>query len=170
MFKLIATVMIAAGFALGGRHLAVLQKKRVSFLESIILMISTAETQLKYACLPVSDLLKIFNENTALSELEFIRSCREKVCFGEPFPDAWRESIENEAEFCRLLGNSAKNLVSMGSELGSTDLDGQLSCCGYYKNLFEADLEEQREKSEKYSRLFPSMGLLLGISAAILII
>lgn len=162
--------MLAAGFALGGRYLAAFQKKRVTLLENILLMISSAETRLRYACLPIADLLKSLNENTALSELVFIKTCREKVCFGEPFPDAWKESVESETELCRLLGKSAKNLMSMGAELGSTDLEGQLSCCGYYKKLFECDLEEQRDKSGKYSKLFPSMGLLLGISAAILII
>lgn len=162
--------MIASGFALGGRYFAAFQKKRVTLLGTVILMVSSAETRLRYACLPVADLLKSLNENTALSELKFIKICREKVCFGEAFPDAWKESIEGETELCRLLGKSAKNLVSMGAELGSTDLDGQLSCCEYYKKLFECDLEEQREKSGRYSKLFPSMGILLGISAAILII
>ena len=115
-------------------------------------------------------MLKSLHENPALSELGFIKICREKVCFGEPFQNAWRESIEEEKEFCRLLGKSAKNLASMGTELGATDLEGQLSCCGYYKNIFECDLEEQRGISKKYSKLFPSMGLLLGVTAAILII
>lgn len=170
MLKISAMIMIAAGFAVGGRYVAAFQKKRVALLETILLMISSAETRLRYACLPISDLLKALNENTALSELEFIKTCREKICFGEPFPDAWKESIETETELCRLLGESSKSLISMGAELGSTDLEGQLSCCGYYKKLFECDLEEQREKSGKYSKLFPSMGILLGISAAILII
>ena len=92
------------------------------------------------------------------------------MCFGTDFYSAWKESIESETEFCSLLGKSAKSLISMGSELGSTDLEGQLSCCEYYRKIFETDLEEQREKSMKYSKLFPSMGLLLGVSAAIFMV
>ena len=169
MFKTTAMILIVSAFFITGKCLALFQQRRVSLLEMVILMITSGESRLRYSCLPVGDLLKALNENEALSELCFIRTCREKVCFGMDFYTAWRESIESETEYCTLLGKSVKSLISMGSELGSTDLDGQLSCCEYYKKIFENDLEEQREKSIKYSKLFPSMGFLLGISAVILI-
>lgn len=170
MFKITAMIMIASAFAVAGKCFAVFYQKRVSVLETVILMITSGESRLRYSCLPIGDLLRILNENETLSELHFIKTCREKVCFGMDFYSAWKESIESETEFCRLLGKSAKSLISMGSELGSTDLEGQLSCCRYYKKIFESDLGEQREISMKYSKIFPSLGLLLGVSAAILII
>ncbi len=170
MFKITAMILIVSAFSVAGKCLASFQQRRVSVLETVILMITSGESRLRYACLPMSDLLKALNENKSLSELGFIKTCREKVCFGTDFYSAWKESIESETEFCNLLGKSAKSLISMGSELGSTDLEGQLSCCEYYKKIFENDLEEQREKSLKCSKIFPSMGLLLGISAAILIL
>lgn len=163
-------ILIASGFALGGRCLAAFQSKRVTVLETLILMLSVIETQLRYACLPVSDLLKVLDENPGLSELGFIKPCREKVCFGEAFPDAWRESVEAETELCRLLASSSESLASLGADIGSTDLEGQLSCCEYYKQLFSRELAVQEEKSQKYSKLFPPLGLMLGISAAIIII
>lgn len=162
--------MIAAGFALGGRWLAAYQSKRVALIGDIILMLNVIETQLKYACLPVSDLLRVLSENSGLSDLEFIRCTRERVCFGQPFPEAWRECIESEPELCRMLSGSAHYLTRLGADIGSTDLDGQLSCCEYYKKIFEKELELQEEKSRRYSKLFPSLGMLVGISAAILIV
>ena len=170
MFKITAMILIVSAFSVAGKCVASFQQKRVSVLETVILMITSGESRLRYACLPMSDLLKSLNENESLSALGFIRTCREKVCFGTDFYSAWKESIESETEFCSLLGKSAKSLISMGSELGSTDLEGQLSCCEYYRKIFESDLEEQREKSMKYSKLFPSMGLLLGVSAAIFMV
>ncbi len=170
MLKITAMIMIVSAFALGGRWLAAYQIKRVAVINDIILMLSVTETQLRYACLPVSELLRVLGENPSVSKLEFIRCVREKVCFGEPFPDAWKNSIEAETEFCRLLGASARHLVRLGSDIGATDLEGQLSCCEYYKKIFEKELETQEEKSRRYTKLFPPLGLLAGISAAILII
>ncbi len=162
--------MIAAAFALGGRWLAAYQSKRVSAVNDVILMLSVVETQLRYACLPVPELLRILSENPSVSRLGFIRCVREKVCFGEPFPDAWKCGIEAQPELCRLLGDTVHHLIRLGSDIGATDLDGQLSCCEYYKNIFEKELEIQEEKNRRYAKLFPPLGLLAGVSAAILII
>ena len=170
MLKVTAMIMIASAFALGGRWLAAYQSKRVAVINDIILMLSVIENQLRYACLPVSELLRVMGENPTVSKLGFIKCVREKVCFGEPFPDAWSSSVENESELCRLLGTSAQHLIRLGFDIGATDLEGQLSCCEYYKKLFEKELENQEEKSRRYAKLFPSLGLLAGVSAAILII
>lgn len=163
-------ILIASGFVLGGRWLAVYQTKRVEVLSEVILMLNIIETRLRYACLPVADLLRIISESSGLSELKFIKAVRERVCFGDSFPQAWRECVEGETELCRLLSGSAEHLARLGADIGATDLESQLSCCEYYKRIFEQELEAQKEKSSRYTKLFPPLGLLLGISAAILIV
>lgn len=170
MLKLIAFALISAGFTAGGLLVSYYHSKRAETLSTVLLMISVIETQLRFACPPVSDLLRVLGENPALSEFGFIKCTREKMCFGEAFPDAWRESIETEPELCRILSGALRHLTALGAEIGSTDLEGQLSCCEYYKNIFSAELENQQEKNKKYSKLFPPLGLLAGISAAILMI
>lgn len=170
MLKIIAMILFAAGFSLAGRWAASVQEKRVSVIGEIMLMINVTESQLRYSHLPVSDLLRVLCENTGLSGLTFIKNCRERVCFGEAFPVAWRESIKAETELCRLLPDISASLAAFGADIGSTDLESQLSGCEYYKQIFSAELELQREKSQRYTKLFPSLGMLLGISAAIMII
>lgn len=169
MLKISAMLLLAGAFALAGRWAASIQEKRVAVTGEIMLMINIVESQLRYSHMPVTDLLRVLCDNTGLSELEFIKNCRERVCFGEPFPDAWRNSIETETVFCRLLPETVGNLAAFGADIGSTDLESQLSGCEYYKQIFSAELELQREKSMKYKKLFPPLGLLLGISAAIMI-
>lgn len=163
-------LMIAAAFAVGGFGFAAFQSKRVAVIGNIILMLNIIETQLRYACLPVTDLLRILDENESLAGLNFIKCVREKVCFGEPFPQAWSKCVSDDAEFCRLLGGSAPYLARLGADIGASDLQSQLSCCEYYKRIFEDELKIQREKSGRYSKLFPPLGLLAGITAAILIV
>ncbi len=170
MLKISAMLLLASAFALAGRWVTSLQEKRVAVTGEIMQMINIVESQLRYSHLPVTDLLRILCDNTGLSELQFIKNCRERVCFGEPFPEAWRNSIESEIGFCRLLPDLVGNLVAFGSDIGSTDLDSQLSGCEYYKQIFGGEYEFQREKSQKYKKLFPPLGLLLGISAAIMLI
>ncbi len=170
LLKLIAMILFVTGFFLAGKRAALFQEKRTALFREILLMISIVESRLRYSRIPVTDLLCILDENKGLSELGFIKICREKVCFGEAFPDAWRESVAAEPELCRLLSDSAEYLSSFGADIGSTDLESQLSGCSYYSGIFEHELEIQQEKSRRYSKVFPTLGMLLGISAAILII
>ena len=170
MIKILAFLFIISGCTAAGVFASSYCIKRAEILSTVILMINAIETQLRYACLPVSDLLRVLADNPAFSQLGFIKCTREKICFGESFPDAWKESVESEAEVCRVLSGSAQHLFALGTEIGSTDLEGQLSCCEYYKDIFSKELEIQQEKNRRYSRLFPPLGLLVGISAAILMI
>lgn len=170
MFKVFAMFFLISAFALAGKWGASFQEKRVAVISEMILMVNIVESQLRHSHLPVTDLLRVLCENPGLSELEFIKNCREQVCFGEPFPDAWRRSVEAETGFCRLSPEITSNLASFGADIGSTDLESQLSGCEYYKQFFSSELELQREKSMKYKKLFPPLGLLLGISMAILIL
>lgn len=170
LLKFIAMIMFVAGFSLAGKKAAAFQAKRTALFREILLMISIVESRLRYSRLPVADLLCVLDENKGLSQLGFIKTCREKVCFGAAFPEAWRESVDGEPELCRLLSDSAVYLAGFGADIGSTDLDSQLSGCRYYSEIFNRELEIQQEKSQKYSKVFPTLGMLLGISAAILII
>jgi len=170
LLKTAAVIFIAAGFAFGGKCLASFQIKKATVISDILLMLSVTETQLRYACLPVADLLAVLCENGKLESLGFIGKCREKVNSGEAFPQAWKESIEAEAELCRLLSDYCSYLIRLGADIGSTDLEGQLSCCEYYKQIFEKELAVREENNKKYAKLLPTLGLMLGISAAIIII
>lgn len=163
-------LFISSGFMLGGVYLASLQNKKTDIINDILLMLSVTETQLRYACLPVSDLLRILCKTEKLSELPFLSACKSRLDKNESFPDAWKRSVEECGELCRLLGSHKEYLIRLGSDIGATDLEGQLGCCEYYKQIFKKELAVREEFSKKYSKVFPALGLMLGVSAAIIII
>ncbi len=132
-------------------------------------MINVMETRLRFSGMPVSELLLAI-ENAGCNSLTFISDCRAAVMKGEPFNKAWRESILGSRQFCRLLPEVTAKLVSMGSDIGVTDIEGQLSCCGYYKEIFTAILSEKDEKRKRSAVMFPPLGILLGISATFFLI
>ena len=167
---MIAIVFVASGFAFSGHCIASFQRKRAEILGEIVNMISFMQTRLRYECLPLAALLKSLEDNRKTGNLSFVSACREKTEKGESFSSAWRESIENEKELCGLLRNVIPCLISLGEDLGTTDLEGQLSCCGYYERIFSGELKEREEQNRKYLRLYPALGAMLGIWAAILII
>ena len=170
LFKYASMLLISSGFMLGGMYFSSFQNKKTDIINDILLMLSVTETQLRYACLPVADLMRILCETEKLSALLFLRLCKDKLHKNESFPEAWKKSIEECGDLCRLLGNHKDYLIRLGSDIGATDLEGQLSCCEYYKQIFKKELVVREEISKKYSKVFPALGLMLGVSAAIIII
>lgn len=170
LLKLIAIVLFGTGFFLGGIYLASQQTQKVQAVKDILFMLSVTQTNLRYACLPISDLLRILCETEKLSSLGFVNECKASVEKGDAFPKAWKEAVENDYELCKLLGENKKYLFRFGAELGSTDIESQLGCCEYYEQIFQKELSAYEENEKKYSKLYPVLGLMLGISAAIIII
>lgn len=170
MLKLFSALFIACAFAGIGIYLSSLEKQRVGALKNILTMLSFAETQLRYLHITVAELMKNLSESAAVSGLEFIGRCSGMLENGVPFSLAWKNSIEEDGELKRLLPETYESLISLGDEIGSTDLEGQLSSCGYYKQIFAAALSEREEKCRRSSKLCPPLGLLLGITVAIMII
>lgn len=170
MLKLLSALLIASAFAGVGIYLSTLEKQRVGALKDILTMLSLAETQLRYLHITVAELMKNLSESAAVSGLKFISVCSEMLEEGASFSLAWKNSIEEDGELKKLLPETYKSLVLLGDEIGSTDLEGQLSSCGYYKQIFTAALSEREEKCRRSSKLCPPLGLLLGITVAIMII
>ena len=83
LLKLAGALLIGSGFFAGGMYFASIQAKKTRIIGDILLMLSVTETQLRYACLPVSDLLRILCETKKLSSLGFLSRCKEKTDEGE---------------------------------------------------------------------------------------
>lgn len=166
---MIAIISVALGFSLSGFYLSSLYDKKYEILSDIVMMLEVIQTQLRYARLPLSSMMILLEEENR-GNLKFLSECRKMTQRGESFPDSWRRSIENDRELCRLVDGELPNLIRFGESLGTTDLDGQLSSCEYYERIFRKELEEKEAQSKKYSKLFPTIGIMLGISAAIMIV
>lgn len=169
MAKVLAALFIACAFAWGGRFAASLDSKRTELIRSILLMINIIETRLRFCAVPVAELLRLLEESEC-SHLPFISKCRLAVENGEPFGAAWKACISECRSFCRLIPEESAKLIAMGSDIGVTDIEGQLSCCNYYREIFFAYLSEREEKSRRSARLFPPLGMLLGVSAVLFIV
>lgn len=170
MIKTAAAIAVALGFALAGKFAAAFYVGRVRVIREALLLISAAETGIRFAHLTVEQLLRELEKNSGLTYLDFMGECRSLMEQGEAFSSAWRKSIECRGELCSLLGEAKEYVAVLGEDIGATDVEGQLSSCAYCKRMLTDELERREEKSRKSSKLFPALGVMLGISAAIMII
>ena len=169
MVRAFAALSIAVAFGFGGKYLAFVAREKAEIIREILQMINIIETRLRFNATPVSQLLLLIEES-GLQKLKFIKACRAEVENGCAFSDAWEKSIRSEGHLLALLPDDARHLITMGADIGVTDIEGQLACCGYNRQLFEKSLGEKEENSRRSEKLFPPLGILLGISAALLIL
>ena len=170
MIKVTAVVLVALGLSASGFYFAAFYSKKTEAVSNIIMMLGIIRTQLRYSRMPLGALVRLLEENAAVGSLGFFSRCIEINEKGEAFGHSWEQSIKETKELCRLVPESLPYLIQFGERLGTTDLEGQLSCCEYYEHIFGEMLKEKEEQSKKYSKLFPTLGIMLGISAAILIV
>lgn len=169
MVRFFAVLSIAAAFAFGGKYLAFIAREKAEIIREILQMINVIETRLRFNATPVSQLLLLVEES-GLKRLCFISECREGIENGCVFSEAWKKSISGCGYLCALLPDDMKQLIAMGADIGVTDIEGQLACCGYNRQVFEKSLHEKEEKSRQSAKLFPPLGILLGISAALFLL
>lgn len=159
-------MLIALSLALGGSYLAWLDAQKVSHLRSVLQMINVIETRLRFCATPVSELLALIVASDCKG-LDFVKNCKTALDNGEVFFSAWEQSVKNDRFLTKLMPEEAQKLIDMGADIGVTDIEGQLSCCGYYGQIFADLLKVNEEKSKRSSKLFPPLGILMGVSAAI---
>lgn len=170
LIKIAAVVFVAVGLSFSGFYFASVYGKKTEIIENIVMMLGIIKTQLRYAKLPLQPMMLFLEKNENIHSLGFVSECIKRIESGESFRLSWKESIKSEKELCRLIPDSLPYLIQFGESLGTTDLEGQLSSCEYYERIFLKLLEEKEEQSKKYAKLFPTLGIMLGVSAAILII
>ena len=138
---------------------------RVKSIEEIMLMIQIISTEIKYCKTPLNEIVNKLSCNNDFTHLKFISKC-ENLLESQTFPSAWKRSVK-ESE---LHEADKQLLVSLGNNLGTSDIEGQLSNCELHKELFENNYMCAKEKCSKFGKLYTSLGLFGGVLVAVVII
>lgn len=92
-----------------------------------------------------------------------------KITLEKPisFPEAWEQAIKKDD----IISESEKKLLTeLGYNLGTTDIDGQLSTLNIYKIRLDEMIEEESEKYRVKGKMYRSLGIMFGAMIGILIV
>ncbi|MDR0986190.1 MAG: stage III sporulation protein AB [Ruminococcus sp.] len=168
MIKFIClAVVICSAYAVGiyfkgslSRRLVILRQLRLA-LEKITLMI-------RYRGDTLHDIFTALQADSRLDELTFIGSTLEKMN-DRSFAESYAEAV-NEFRPVGLKQHEREIILGIGSELGVSDTEGQLSSLLLFDKELEALCLAAKDDVQKKSKLYSSLGLLSGVFAAILLI
>ncbi|HHV32107.1 MAG TPA: stage III sporulation protein AB [Clostridiales bacterium] len=164
MLKLIGALMLIAAGTLAGimesRRLAV----RVDQLEAFLRFLSRAQTEIRFAALPVEQIVQRHG-----GELQFLKRCASGCSGGMPFTVAWQDSVNAAAKEKSFLPGDIDLLRSFGEGFGASDVEGQISHCELYTELIGERLKNARDEKEKKSKLYLTLGVFGGLVAALVL-
>lgn len=159
-----AVIFVAAGTFLG-MYQSFKLKRREEYLIEILQLIEEISVHIRYKMLPVEQLIVEISGG----KINFINNV--SYVLEKYKNNNWRHAWETAAnEATELNGEDRGLLISVGKQLGNSDLSGQLAMLELNKTLFTVRLSEAAAENSKKAKMYRSVGLLAGIGAATMII
>lgn len=142
---------------------------RVKLLETIILFLEQIKTSIRFNSSQLPRIIVNMSGREEFRSLIFLAECKENLDKKIPFPLAWARGVEASLNAGNISRQEKDLLLSFGQGLGTTDIEGQLSNCDVYIELFSNMLLKARQEKEIKGRLYTTLGLLSGLGTAILL-
>lgn len=164
--RITGVLLIFLTCAMIGMALSLNMKRKLERLGLLRRMADEIAMLIRYRSLTVREIIAQLKYSSAYDDLIFLKSNDYSdrsvaVC------EIWERNIVSDYT---LTEEEKKALLSLGTQLGTTDTQGQLSVIAG----FAAEIEEMQERQiQKYNvkgKLYRSMGILIGAMAGIMII
>jgi len=140
---------------------------RLKELKDIKNALNIIENKIKFTYEPLPDIFiqtsKMVSKN--ISEI-FVQACNNLK--KENAEEAWNKSVEMATT--NLNPEDIENIKSFGKMLGQTDKEGQLSRIELTKTFIEMQIEKAKIEEEKNSKLYKTLGAVLGLALVIILI
>lgn len=163
LFKLIGATLLAASTFSVGVSMSKSLYRRKEFLKSFIVFIDSLATHIRYNSDDIFNLVSICADSEELKCFEFFSSHN-----NESFDKLWSKSILTIPRAYALKKSDIDLLLQFGSQLGKTDIDGQLKHIKLYKDFFKKQLDDAEDAIVKKSKLYKTIGLFAGTAAALI--
>lgn len=157
-------LLIFACFVTGCVKSKALYKRR-EFLENLLVFISSLETNLRFSGSDIFTLISVSANSDDTRHLIVDSSQTDKA-----FSELWSANVSGLPKSLALKDEDKKLLTDFGAELGKSDLEGQIKHLRLYQSMFRRQLLSARDEITKKSKLYKTMGLFVGVSAALIMI
>ncbi len=155
-------VSLLTGFSLYDRG-----RRRVRTLEKLEQLLEEMETAVRYTASPIEEILCRCAENPLYAPLCFLQSIGEAVKKGRYNDRSFCRCLEEKTAEMGLTTEDIQPLLLLGTRLGATDVEGQLSMLKLCRRQLDEVREREAQHCKKTGKMYISLGLCVGIGAAI---
>lgn len=166
MLKLIGLLCIVMCGAAAGIEASSRLKGRAEYCRKTSMLLRETASIMRFSCEPLPELINELAYRSGFMQLGFIQTvagCMEEGVF---FPDAWQRGIDEDGKITPEL---RVILEPLGESLGASDIEGQLMTLGRTEEQLQELYRMTQEQYTRKGRLYRCLGILGGMSAALLI-
>lgn len=143
-------------------------KMRMLQLENLVNMLTEMEILIRFRALRTGEIIKELSAQESFRNFIFLNILND--CTDEPdcdISEQWQYALKRTVFFS---DSDKRILLSVGEQIGSTDIEGQLSMLSLNKNLARRNLDEAERDFRIKGRMLRTVWGLCGIAAGIIII
>lgn len=164
VIKLLGSVLVIGASFSVGYYMSKSLGRRRKFLNSFIVFLNSLAINIKYNSEDIYTLVARCADSKELQSLCI------KLDYSKSFYSLWQGGVLTIPKAYSLNKKDIELLMEFGSQLGKTDVDGQLKHIELYKIMFLKQLADAEEQVSQKSRLYKTMGFFIGTAAALIMI
>lgn len=157
--------MVVTAFILTGQYLNFRMRKRISSLNDYIFLIEGINSQISFS---QKNIREIINELTSSENIRLRAMNELKQKNDMDFSVSWKEAITVFGNNDCLNKEDEKILLSFGSALGLTDLQGQSNNCRLHIGMLTKQLHSAEEKLKEKSKITTALSVFSAVVAVII--
>ncbi|MDR0974597.1 MAG: stage III sporulation protein AB [Ruminococcus sp.] len=165
-FFFIVILLLAASGA--GIYFRNTLSHRMIILRQLRLALDKITVMIKYRSDTLTSIFTALSSDVSLNELTFIRETLVNL-EDKSFAESYSEAVDNFKP-AGLKSSDREIIKGIGSVLGVSDTEGQISSLLIYEKELEAAFVAAASDVKTKSKLYSSLGLLSGVFIAILLI
>jgi len=140
--------------------------RRVRLLETLVCLLEDIKTQIRFKNAGLFEIIETLKQYGCYQHIKFLFGLEHSV----DFQKTWAQCVERSIQNGEIGKEDGEILYSFGSQLGQSDVAGQLAHCDIHIELLKKRLGDAKAKKDSHSKLYISLGLLVGLGAGLLLI
>lgn len=141
-------------------------RRQVVFCDTLRLFLEELGILMRWNGDTLPVLLGDLADKQTYTPLTFLKNVIPQLEKGIVFSEAWKAAIQSMR---RLPEELRRLLLSLGESLGTSDLEGQMKTLAQHQQQLSRICQSAAEQYHKKGKLYRSIGLLGGMSAALLL-
>lgn len=167
MLKAVCLFVIILLTSFGGMYFSSALKNRVITLKRINYMAEEIYVMLRYRSATVYEIAESLSADERFSDFDFLREI--SFLSGKSFQQGWCEAVKAHLP-CGINKSDTELLMSIGRQLGTSDLDGQISNIRLRQAELGSAISAAEEEYSRKAGLYRSLGVLAGVFISIMLI
>ncbi len=133
-------------------------------------MIGDIENTIRFQAADIGSIMLELNRQNDYAGLSFIPAFNAGAKSGKSLQESMAGAVSLSQNKMQLNERDCELLRSFFQKLGTTDMEGQIKNCQYYKIRMEEQYREAKTAFEQKGRLYIFLGFFAGLAFALLMI